>query len=174
MFDRPNEKVWTSKVKWTPQQQLAFHSLNEELCKEPVLWSPDFGRNFLLQTDASEVGRWTVLEQEFEDGRNPVLFTSKTLIGPECNYAVIETECFAIVWAVKYLRIYLEGKEFRVLSDHAPLKWLNRMKTSNQRLLRWRLTLQEFKFSISHVSGKLNCVADVLSMCSDILVTREC
>ena len=82
-----------------------------------------------------------MLQQEFEDGRHPLMFISKRFSGAECNYAVIEKECCAIVWAVKMLRVYLEGKEFTVNSDHAPLQWLHRMKTSNQRLLRWCLIL---------------------------------
>jgi hypothetical protein len=52
-----------------------------------------------------------VLEQEFDDGRHPILFISKKLSGAECNYAVVEKECLAIVWAVKTLRNVLEGKE---------------------------------------------------------------
>jgi hypothetical protein len=45
-----------------------------------------------------------VLEQEFDDGRHAILFISKKLSGAECNYAVVEKECFAIAWAVKTLR----------------------------------------------------------------------
>ncbi|VDH96334.1 Hypothetical predicted protein, partial [Mytilus galloprovincialis] len=63
---------------------------------------------FILQTDASQFGLSAVLEQEFEDGRHPVIFISKKLSGAECNYAVIEKKCYAIVWAVKTLRVYLE------------------------------------------------------------------
>ncbi|CAG2185025.1 unnamed protein product [Mytilus edulis] len=62
-----------------------------------------------VPTDASQFGLGAVLEQEFEDGRHPVIFISKKLSGAECNYAVIEKECYAIVWAVKTLRVYLEG-----------------------------------------------------------------
>lgn len=109
-----------------------------------------------------------VLEQEFDDGRHPILFISKKLSGAECNYAVVEKECFAIVWEVKTLRNVLAGKEFTINTDHAPLQWLHKMKTSNQRLLRWSLILQEFSFTISYIAGKTNIVADVLSRCDDI------
>ena len=109
-----------------------------------------------------------VLEQEFDDGRHPILFISKKLSGAACNYAVVEKECFAIFWAVKTLRNFLEGKEFTINTDHAPLQWLHKMKTSNQRLLRWSLILQEFSFTISYIAGKTNIVADVLSRCDDI------
>ena len=137
--------------------------LKEKICTEPDLKSPDFNRKFILQTDASQTGLGGVLLQEFEDGRHPVMYISKKLSGAECHYAVIEKECYAIVWAVKTLKVYLEGKEFTVLSDHAPLQWLDRVKTSNQRLLRWSLMLQEYKFTISHIAGKMNIVSDALS-----------
>ena len=115
-----------------------------------------------------------VLEQEFDDGRHPILFFNKKLSGAECNYAVVEKECFAIVQVVKTLRNFLEGKEFTINTDHAPLQWLHKMKTSNQRLLRWSLILQEFSFTISYIAGKTNIVADVLSRCDDIQLSPEC
>jgi hypothetical protein len=156
-----------NKVKWLDIHQESFDKLKGEICKDSVLKNPDFNRKFILQTDASQIGMGAVLQQEFEDGRHPVMFISKKFSGAECNYAVIEKECCAIVWAVKMLWVYLEGKEFTVISDHAPLQWLYRKKTSNQRLLRWSLILQEFKFSISHIAGKANIVADALSRCDE-------
>ena len=74
-----------------------------------VLKNTDFNRKFISQTDASQIGMGAVLQQEFENVRHPVMFISKTFSGAECNYTVIEKECFAIVWAVKMLRVYLEG-----------------------------------------------------------------
>ena len=59
--------------------------------------------------------------------------------------------------------MYLEGKEFVLETNHAPLQWLHSMKNSNQRLLRWSLTLQEFRFQISYISDMVNVVADMLS-----------
>ena len=91
------------------------------------------------------------------------MFISKKFTSAESKYAVVEKECYAIVWAVKNLRMYLEGREFVLETDHAPLQWLHHMKNINQRLLRWSLTLQEFRFQISYISGKVNVVADMLS-----------
>jgi hypothetical protein len=129
-------------VKWLDIHQESFDKLKGEICKDSVLKNPDFNGKFILQTDASQIGMGAELQQEFEDGRHPVMFISKQFSGAECNYAVIEKECFAIVWAVQILRVYLEGKEFTVNSDRAPSQWLHKMKTSNQRLLRWSLILQ--------------------------------
>jgi hypothetical protein len=85
-----------NKVKWSEQIQKAFDKLKTCICSDSVFRSPDFSCKFILQTDASETGLGTVLEQEFEDGRHPIMFLRKKLSGAECNYAVIEKECFSI------------------------------------------------------------------------------
>ena len=157
------KKGLPTKVKWEQIHQRSFDDLRSVLTQTPVLRSPDFQKTFFLRTDACDTGVGAVLEQEFEDGRHPILYLSKKLGQAEKNYAVIEKECYAIVWAIESLRVYLEGRSFVVETDHAPLQWLNRMKSTNQRLLRWSLTLQEFRFDISHVAGRENVIADVLS-----------
>ncbi|XP_063044707.1 uncharacterized protein LOC134438913 [Engraulis encrasicolus] len=41
-------------VRWNPAAEAAFVSLKEALCSSPVLVAPDFKREFIVQTDASE------------------------------------------------------------------------------------------------------------------------
>ena len=45
-----------NRVRWTPECEQAFRTLQESLCSEPMLKSPDFDRIFILQTDAPEKG----------------------------------------------------------------------------------------------------------------------
>lgn len=162
LFDLTRKKG-CSKIVWLPVHQKAFDSLKNAIASNPVLRSPDFSKLFYLRTDASDCGVGAVLEQNFEDGRHPILYLSKKLSDTEKRYAVIEKECFAIIWSIKSLRVFLEGRSFVVESDHAPLQRLDRIKMTNQRLLRWSLTLQEFNFDVVHVKGKDNVVADYLS-----------
>ena len=75
----------------------------------------------------------------------------------------MEKECLAIVKSCQSLREYLIGREFSRETDHFPLQWLNKMKDQNIRLLRWSLILQEFRFSILHITGKTNVLTDMLS-----------
>ncbi|XP_075786849.1 uncharacterized protein LOC142829675 isoform X2 [Pelodiscus sinensis] len=152
-----------NKVQWSADCEVAFRTLKDQLTKAPVLFHPDFSKPFLLQTDASERGLGAVLSQQAEGGEHPIVYLSRKLFPREQNYATIEKEALAIKWAVDALRYYLLGNTFQVVTDHAPLKWLNSMKETNPRLMRWYLSLQPYNFSITHRPGKAHTNADFLS-----------
>ena len=61
-------------VKWDEKHPKAFRTLQEALCCNPVLVVPDFERQFVVQTDASEIGLGAVLSQEVEGGNTPSCF----------------------------------------------------------------------------------------------------
>jgi hypothetical protein len=151
-------------VEWTPGCETAFQSLKRALCSEPVLKMPNFDVVFTLQTDASDRGLGAVLSQLGPDGKeHPVVYLSRKLLPREQNYATVEKECLAIKWAIDTLQYYLLGREFRVLTDHEPLKWLNEAKEKNKRVTRWSLDLQPFCFRVEHRKGCCHGNADGLS-----------
>ena len=150
-------------VNWTPACEVAFKTLQEALCCEPVLRMPDFTSEFTLQTDASDRGLGAVLSQTVDGKEHPVVFLSRKLKPHEEHYATIEKECLAVKWAIESLQYYLLGREFRVVTDHQPLKWLNEAKEKNKRLTRWSLDLQPFCFRVEHRKGRSNGNADGLS-----------
>ena len=79
-------------VKWHERATKAFWTLQEALCCNPVLVVPDFEREFVVQTDASEVGLGAVLSQEVEGVEHPILFLCRKLEPRETNYSVIENQ----------------------------------------------------------------------------------
>ena len=160
-------KSTPNRVKWTDQTERAFNRLKTALCSETVLHTPDFSRRFVLQTDASEVGLGAVLSQIHDGMEYPVTFVSRKLLPHERNYATIEKECLAVKWAMEKLRYYLLGREFTVVTDHAPLKWMAHNKDKNARITRWFLHLQDFKFTVEHRAGKLHGNADAMSRRED-------
>jgi transposase InsO family protein len=137
----------------------AFHKCKELLTNAPVLAYPDFTKTFNLTTDASNIAIGSVLSQS----NRPIAFYSRTLNSAEKNYSTIERELLAIVESTKHFRPYLYGKHFEIETDHKPLVWLFSLKDPNSRLVKWRLRLEEFDYTIKYKKGKENSVADALS-----------
>ena len=143
---------------WTNPCQEAFTTLKICLISQPILKCPDFSLPFTLYTDASDSGLGAVLQQ----GPNVIAYSSRSLKPAEKNYSVIEKECLALVYAIKYFKHYLLGHCFTVYTDHNPLQWLSAQKMEGK-LSRWALQLQEFEFKILYRRGTHNANADALS-----------
>lgn len=160
------------EFRWGRVEQEAFMRLKNALSNFTVLQYPDFNRKFIVTTDASNAGLGAVLSQEHENKDLPIQFISRSLNKNEKNYSTTEKECLAIVWAVKVLRPYLYGQEFIIRTDHKPLKWLFNVKDPGSRLVRWRLKLEEYSYSIEYKKGLDNVVADHLSR-NILVATRK-
>ena len=152
-----------NRLQWSEEAERAFQALKQALCEEPVLKAPDFTKPFLLHTDASEVGLGAVLSQVIDNEEHPILYISRKLLKHEKNYATVEKEALAVKWAVHHLKYYLWGREFTLITDHAPLKWMARNKDKNARVTRWFLELQDYHFKVEHRPGKSIPHADALS-----------
>ena len=61
-------KTCTTQFNWTADCENAFTLLKTCLCKSPVLVHPKFDREFLLQTDASDIGLGAILSQLDDNG----------------------------------------------------------------------------------------------------------
>jgi hypothetical protein len=77
-----------------------------------------------------------VLGQTKDKKHHAIAYASKTLTGPQLNYATTEKELFAIVFAFKKFRSYLVGAKIIVYSDYAALKYLLTKKDAKPRLIR--------------------------------------
>ena len=73
----------------------------------------------------------------------------------------------AIVWAVEYLRSYVNGVPFKIISDHKALatvlKGQKANKTYSSRLTKWVDRLLPFEFELIHKPGRTLGIADYLS-----------
>ncbi|GFO48806.1 reverse transcriptase [Plakobranchus ocellatus] len=87
----------------------------------------------------------------------PCRYASRRLSPRECNYAVIEHECLAIIFAVRQFSKFLAFRTFVLQTDHKPLSFLKAGAPKNARLMR------EYSFHIVPIPGNKNVQADVLS-----------
>lgn len=84
------------RILWTRACEEVFQTLNAWLPQEPILYSPDFAKEFLLQTDASNVGLGAVLSQVVGGVQHPILYISRELFPQEKTYLVIQKEALAV------------------------------------------------------------------------------
>jgi hypothetical protein len=140
-----------------------FHTLKKALISAPVIQPPDWHLPFEIMCDASDYAVGAVLGQSKDKKHYVISYTSKTLTGPQLNYATTEKELLAMGFPIKKFRSYLVGAKVIVYIDHAALKYLWTKKDAKPCLVRWILPLQEFDLEIRDKKGVENSVADHLS-----------
>ena len=119
-----------------------------------------------VSADASSFGLGAVMLQKAGNEWRPVAYASRSMTDTERRYAQIEKEALAVTWACEKFRNYLLGRQFHIESDHKPLIPLLNSKhldTLPPRVLRFRLRMATFDYTVQHVPGKLLYTADTLS-----------
>ena len=126
------------------------------IAKEAILAFPDFSKPFTIHTDASHYQLGGVISQ---DGK-PIAFYSRKLNDAQTRYTTTERELLSIVETLKAYRNILLGHKIIVHTDHKNLVY----KTFNtERVMRWRLLIEEFGPELRYIKCEQNIVADVLS-----------
>lgn len=152
-----------ARFKWEQQHTDAFDAVKKVLADPRNLGYYSPYDDTILIADASPVGIGAVLLQEKDGKKRAICYVSKGLSPAERAYAQNEREALALVWATERLELYLRGLEFKLVTDHEPLKVMFGSKRKQcPRIERWALRLQSFRYKIVHVSGKAN-IADPLS-----------
>lgn len=160
------EQSTQNEIKWTDGLKRDFDELIKMMRNPPVLASPNLALPFRLYTDACDVAMGACLMQVHGGEERVVAYASKKFLEREARlFSVIEKEAAAIVWAVDHFKPYLTGSKFRIMTDHAPLKWLFTKRDIKGRLARWqaRLIEEEGLEGVDYVRGRANLVADALS-----------
>ena len=142
--------------KWTEQCDKAFQTMKRILSKEVLLTYPDFSLPFDIHTDASDVQIGAVISQN----GHPIAFYTRKLNPAQSRYTTTERELLAIVETLKEFRNILLGQQIRIYTDHKNLCYKN---FNTNRVLRWRLLLEEFGPELHYIKGERNVVADALS-----------
>ena len=145
-----------SKWKWGPKQEAAFNTAKKIIAKEVMLAYPDFNKPFVIHTDASHYQLGAVISQ---NGK-PIAFYSRKLNPAQTRYTTTERELLSIVETLKEYRNILLGQQIEVFTDHKNLVY----KTFNtERVMRWRLIIEEYGPKLTYIKGESNVVADALS-----------
>lgn len=146
----------TTKWFWTKDHQDAFDLMKKIVSRETLLAYPDFSQPFDIYTDASHSQLGAAICQD----NKPIAFYSRKLNPAQTRYTTMERELLAIVETLKEFRNILLGHEIRIHTDHKNLTYKN---FNTERVMRWRLIIEEFGPTFHYVKGESNVVADALS-----------
>ena len=141
---------------WGKEQESAFSECKKTLVNSSALVHFDSKLPLVVVADSSSYGIGAVLCHLIDGVERPICFASRTLTSAERNYAQLEKEALAIVFALRKFHYYLWGQSnFTVVTDHKPLLGIfspdkNIPPMSSGRIQRWALLLQAYRFTVRH------------------------
>ena len=101
---------------------------------------------------------------------HPIAFHLRSLLPAEKNYDVHDKELAGVVFGFKCSRPLFLGAQHpvRILTDHKNLQYFREPQKVTGRQARWIEFLQDFNYTLEHIAGATNTVADLLSRCKDL------
>ena len=144
------------KWEWTDKEQNAFDTMKRIMARETILAYPNFNKAFEIHTDASAYQLGACISQ---DGK-PIAFYSRKLTPTQMRYTTTERELLSIVETLKEFRTILLGQELIIHTDHENLTYKH---FNSDRVMRWRLFIEEYSPDLRYIKGELNIAADALS-----------
>lgn len=147
---------------WTDVHEKSLKELKNSLVVKPVLQYYSMNKPITISVDASKSGLGAVLLQD----NLPVCYASKSLTKTEQQYAQIEKELYACVFACEKFYAYIYGRtDITIETDHKPLITIIKkpIVDTPSRLQRMLLRLQPYTFKLVYKPGKQLVIADALS-----------
>ena len=124
--------------------------------REVLFGYPDFNAPFEIYTDASKFQLGAVISQKGK----PIDFYSRKMNSAQHNYTTTEKELLSVVETLKEFRNILLGHQITVYADHNNLTY---NFFNIERVMRWRLILEEFGPELKYNKGENNVVTSALS-----------
>jgi hypothetical protein len=100
----------------------SFHTMKKALISAPIIQPPDWHLPFVIMCDASDYAVRAVLSQSKDKKHYAISYASKTLTGPQLNYATMKKELLVVVFAIEKFRSHLVSAKVIVYTDHATLR----------------------------------------------------
>ena len=166
---------------WSDELEKAFISSKKKILEavKDGVRTFDVEKKTCIATDWSKEGIGFCLLQKLcecepvtptccKEGWKLILCRSRYTSPAESGYAPIEWECLAVAWALKKAKYFIAGcKSLTVAVDHKPLLGVLNDKSfdsiDNIRLAKLKEKIICFRFTIIHVPGVKNRIADIAS-----------
>ncbi|GJY92739.1 putative reverse transcriptase domain, viral movement protein [Tanacetum coccineum] len=152
---------------WTSRQTEAVKAIKCLAEKMPPLKIPASAEKRILQTDASdECWGAVLLVQDNNNKRHVCGYKSGTFKASEQHYHSTFKEILAVKRGIEKFQFHLIGHEFQVemdMSSFPRMLQFKRKMLPHAQLLRWSNWFSQWKFTVKHIKGTENVLADFLS-----------
>jgi len=138
-----------AKFVWQEDGKKAFQEIKSAIAKAPVLVSPDYSKDFMIFSFASEDTIAGVLLQKNKDGHEqPIAFMSRALQNSELKYNTMEKQAYALVKSLKHFKTYVGYSKIIAFVPHSAVKDILTQTDCLGTRARWVTKIQEYDLEI--------------------------
>ncbi|KAG2228735.1 hypothetical protein INT48_007074, partial [Thamnidium elegans] len=145
---------------WKQEHTDAFNKLKVALASAPLIYPIDYNYPLHVATDASNTAICGVLYMQVGDKKKYVAMASRGLTSVERCYSTTRRELLAIVYCFQRFNKWLVQKHFTLHTDHRSLLYIQTSLVPNHLLLTYYETLFSLSYTVIHIPGILNVIAD--------------
>jgi hypothetical protein len=144
---------------WDKVANNAFEALKLSLTKSPLLFPPDYSRDYFLYLAASKYTIGMVLIQEDDNHDEHVIYyLSRSLSSTEIKYQHVEKLALAAVQVVQRFCHYILSRKTTVISHCNPMQHILTCQLLGGKYSKWIVILQEFDLEFDHATSKKSLV----------------
>jgi ribonuclease HI len=134
---------------WTDDVENAFLRIKKAISSAPVLAKPDFEKDFIIYTNATEEAISAILLQcDDQNNEKHVAYMSQSLSDDEIKYSYIEKHVFSLVKAIEKFHHFILGKHTQVKVPLPAVKFLLSQTYLSGKLAHWLAKIQEHDLTI--------------------------
>jgi hypothetical protein len=150
---------------WDEASHFSFEALKHALTSAPLLWPPNYNKDFLfyLAVTESTIGMVLVQEDDFLE-ENVIYYLIRGLDGTKLNYSHAEKLALAAVHVVQRFRHYILFHKTTIIVVVNPFQYVLIRRVIGGKINRWIVILQEFDLDFVSVKSKKSLVfAELIS-----------
>nr|DBA06664.1 TPA_asm: polyprotein [Welwitschia mirabilis virus 1] len=154
------------RISWTQEAEKAIIRLKEEVKDLPPLY-PIFKGPFILYTDASRTTWSGVLIRKEEKIELVCKYVSGKFSEVEMKFDILMKEGLAIIKSLEKFSSVLIDQKFIIRTDSRAMTYILKKNWTKHpylsRIMQWQYILSNFNYTIEHISGIRNILADMLT-----------
>jgi hypothetical protein len=131
--------------RWDDKAIKYFKDIKDVISQAPVLINPDYSRDFMIFSFASQDTIADVLMQkDVDDYENPIAFMIKVLRDAELNYSITEKQVYALVKPLNHFRNYIGYNNIKAYVPYPIVKDVLSQKDCMGTRGKWVSKIQEY------------------------------